>query len=72
MIVIALCLPSCRAVPSCQIILDNKQRQPESVLFKAVSKWILADNSRVDLVRGGGRADVLPRLRRRNAPCLLV
>jgi hypothetical protein len=32
-----------------KILLDNKHRQPEPSLFKAASKWILTDNSRVEL-----------------------
>ncbi|GAX84352.1 hypothetical protein CEUSTIGMA_g11774.t1 [Chlamydomonas eustigma] len=32
-----------------KILLDSKHRQPEPLLFKAASKWILADNGRVEL-----------------------
>ena len=42
-------LPSCDYGTFMKILLDNKQRQAESSLFRAASKWILADNNRVEL-----------------------
>ena len=32
-----------------QIVLDNKQRQSDTTLFKAASKWIFAESSRMEM-----------------------
>jgi hypothetical protein len=41
--------PTCTYGTMFKLMLDNKQRQPEQIIFKAASKWILADHKRVEV-----------------------